>query len=97
MEEDEKWGAWERQKDGGEKKLRGRENADTKRKKGRRQRRGQTEIKQPRQPAASVINNMCPTCDRQSRAPAGLGPWICYITATHSNILRLLGQDIVLK
>lgn len=57
MEEDEKRGAWERQKDGGEKTPGGREDADTRRKKGRRQRRGQTELKQPRQPAASAINN----------------------------------------
>lgn len=71
--------------------------ADTMSEKGRRQDRGQTELKQPRQRAASVINNMCPMCDRQSGAPAGLGPWICYITATHSNVLRLLEQDIVLK
>lgn len=97
MEEDEKWGAWERQKDGEEKKRGGRGDADTKRKKGRRQDRGQTESKQPRQPAASAINNMRPTCDMRSGAPAGLRPWMCYITATHGKILRLPEQDIVLK
>lgn len=84
-------------RNGGEKKRRGRENADTKRKKGRRQDRGQTELKQPRQPAASVINNVCPVCDRQNWAPAGLRPWICYITATHRKILHLQEKDIVLK
>lgn len=68
-----------------------------KRKKGRRQDRGQTESKQPRQPAASAINNMRPTCDMRSGAPAGLRPWMCYITATHGKILRLPEQDIVLK
>lgn len=64
MEEDEKWGAWERQKDGGEKKRVRKGDAGTRRKKGRRQDRGQAELTQPRQPAASVINNMCPMCDR---------------------------------
>ncbi len=71
--------------------------ADTKRKKGRLKDGRQSELKQPRQPGASVINNMRPVCDRGSRAPARLRPWQYYITATHSKILRLLEQDIVLK
>lgn len=55
--------AWEKQKDGGEKKG----DADTQRKEGRREDRGQAELTPPRQAAASAINNMCPMCDRQSR------------------------------
>lgn len=73
MEGDCKWGAWERQKDGGEEKQRGERH-----KKGRRQDRGQRESTQPRQRAASIINNMRPAFDREEQQPhSGLG----YVTS----------------
>ena len=72
-------------------------NAATRRKTGRRRGRGQTELKQPRQPAASVINNMYPMCDRQSGVAADHRPWMLFITASRGNTQRRLEQDIVLK
>lgn len=59
-------------------------------KKGRRQDRGQTELKHPRQPAASVINNVCPICDGRTERQPGRG----YATR---QTLQLLTQDTVLK
>lgn len=71
--------------------------ADTNGKKGRRYDRGQTEWTQPTRLAASVINNRRPMCDKLSAVPAGPGPPICYITATHSKVLRLLIHDVIIN
>lgn len=52
---------------------------------------------QPRQRAASVINNVRPTFDRQSGAAGAPGPRVRYVTNTHSEREHLTDRDIVLN
>ena len=97
MEEDEKWGAWERQKDGEEKTRRGRQ---TQTQRGRKAD-GKTEGKLSqsnqgnRQHLRSIICVQCVICGAERQPGSGLG-CVTSLPPT-AKILRLPEQDIVLK